>query len=472
MSFHTASALSRRFRLVLSSFMQRDGLPFCDVLTEEQIRDTFEREGGTFAQEEDDVYTPPLTLWAFLSQVLFKEEQRSCAAAVARVVVLLVALGRKPCSDNTAAYCRARAKLPERALQRLTLDVAARLEPQVPDDWLWQGRHVKLVDGTTVTMPDTPENQAAYPQQPQQAEGVGFPIARLVVLLSLAMAMTSGMALGPYCGKQTGEMALFRQLLDQLQRGDIVLADRYYCSYFMIALLLELGVDVVTRLHQRRSADFRRGRRLGQHDHLVTWTRPAKPKWMDQATYDRMPESMSVRELVVQVQQPGFRSESFIVITTLTDAETYPRDDIAELYHRRWLAELDIRAIKETLGMDHLRCKSPEMVRREIWTCLLAYNLIRQTMAQSAQRQGMSPRRLSFAAALQKLASSWCVLALAVDELALVLINTQLEQLAGHEVGNRPNRVEPRAVKRRPKPHKLLTQPRAKARAALLAGKA
>jgi hypothetical protein len=458
---------SYNFRLVLRSFLQHAGLPFAEALPETTIQQAFANEGAHFAQDERDVYTPALTLWAFLSQVLFKGEQRSCRAAVARVV-MLVALSRGSCSDNTGAYCRARAKLPVVVLQRLTRQVADACERNLPAACLWKGRHVHLVDGTTVSMPDTPANQAAWPQPRAQKPGLGFPLIRMVVLLSLATAMVSGMEMGPYQGKETGETALFRALLKRLSPGDIVLADRYYCSYFMIALLRELGIDCVFRLHQQRSADFRRGQRLGAGDHIVTWARPPKPAWMDQETYERMPESLSLREVRVSVQQPGFRVQQFVAVTTLTDADAYSQADIAELYHQRWLAELDIRAIKISLGMDVLRCKSPEMVRREIWTCLLAYNLIRQAMLQAALASGQSPRQLSFTAALQKIAASWSVLAVSNEATAVLVIEVHLRALAGHRVGDRPNRVEPRAAKRRPKSHRLLTQPRHEARAALL----
>jgi len=470
MVFFTIPSLSRRFQLLRSSFLQRDGLPFADVLPEEHIQAVFEEEGGQFAQAAEDVYTPAVTLWAFLSQMLFKGEQRSCLAAVSRVVVLLVALGRSRPSDNTGDYCRARAKLPERVIQRLVVETAARLEKAVPVSWLWRCRHVKLVDGTTATAADTPQNQAAWPQSSAQAPGLGFPLLRIVVLLSLATGMVGGMAQGPCAGKETGELALFRQLLEQLSRGDIVLADRYYCSYFMIALLKDLGVDIVTRLHQARPADFRRGQRLGHGDHLVTWVRPERPAWMAEETYAQMPATLTLREVQVQVCEPGFRTAGFVAVTTLQDARWYTRREIGDLYRRRWLVELDIRAIKESMGLDILRCKSPEMVRKELWTGLLAYNLLRQVMAQSAARQGVSPRRISFTAALQKVAASWCVLPLCAPLLAARIAVVHLEQLAAHEVGHRPNRVEPRAVKRRPKPHALLTQPRAEARAALLAG--
>jgi hypothetical protein len=459
-----------RFGLVLRSFLQHRGLPFAQALPEETIQQAFDDEGVSFGQGQGDVYTPALTLWAFLSQVLFKEEQRSCLAAVARVIVLLVALGKRPCSDDSGAYCRARAKLPAPIIRRLAVQVADGCEQRVPDEWLWKGRHVHLVDGSTISMPDTTANQAEYPQPTTQEPGLGFPIARLVVLLSLATAMVKDLAIGPYAGKETGETALLRELLERFKPGDILLADRYFCSYFMMALLLERGVDLVTRLHQARTADFRRGRRLGPGDHLVEWQRPAKPEWMDQETYERMPVSIRVREVEVQVQQPGFRVDSFVVVTTLTDADQYSHDDIAELYHQRWLAELDIRTIKCTLGLDVLRCKSPEMVRRELWTGLLAYNLIRQTMLQAALQAGRSPRQLSFTAALQKIAASWNTILVCQDAAVLLLIEIHLGDLATHQVGDRPNRVEPRAIKRRPKPQRLLMQPRQQARAALLVG--
>lgn len=460
------------FRCVLRSFLQHAGLAFAAALPEETIQQAFADDGVNFAQEEGDVYTPALTLWAFLSQVLFKGEQRSCRAAVARVVVLLVGLSREPCSDNTGAYCRARAKIPVAVVRRLTLHVADACEQQVPPRWLWKNRHVHLVDGTTASMPDTPANQAAWPQPATQKPGLGFPLLRMVVLVSLATAMVTGMEMGPYQGKETGETALLRALFDRLHAGDVILADRYYCSYFMIALLRELGVDLVVRLHQQRDADFRRGRRLGSGDHLVEWLRPAKPDWMDQETYARMPASLSVREVRVSVSQPGFRVEQFVVVTTLLDANAYPSEDIAELYHKRWLVELDIRTIKITLNIDVLRCKSPEMVRREIWTSLLAYNLIRQAMLQAALEADCSPRELSFTAALQKIAASWSTLAVGADAVSLLLIEVHLRHLANHRVGDRPDRIEPRATKRRPKPHRLLTTPREQARAALLAGAA
>jgi hypothetical protein len=456
-----------RFGFVLSSFLQHRGLAFADVLPEKTIAQAFADAGVAHqpAAEAKDgiVYSAAVTLWAFLSQVLHKQEQRSCVAAVARVVVLLAALSRD-CSDNTGAYCRARARLPLVVIRRLALQVADGSEQRVPRRWLWKGRHVHLVDGTTVSMPDTDENQAAFPQPRTQKRGVGFPIARMVVLLSLATAMVTGMAMGRYKGKETGEPALLRELFNRLGPGDVVLGDRCYCSYFMIALLLRLKVDVVTRLHHARRHNFCRGR-----DHVITWERPQRPDWMDEETYAQMPQTLSLREVHVQVNEPGFRVDSLIVVTTLTDVVKYSKDDIAELYHKRWLAELDIRAIKISLGMDVLRCHTPGMVRKEIWTCLLAYNLIRQTMLEAALAAKLSPRQLSFTAAMQKIAAAWATLATADPAQLVSLIEVTLRHLASHRVGHRPNRTEPRAIKRRPKPHKLLNKPRKQARKELLA---
>ena len=458
------------FSLILTSFQQKPGLPFADALPAEAIQAAFDAEGVAFAQEDDEVYTPQLTTWGWLSQALFKDELRSCRAAVARIAVLLVTLGRKPCSEDTGAYCRARAKLPQPVIQRLVYDLADGCEGKVPTEWLWFGLHVKLVDGAGLSMPDTPNNQAEYPQPSSQQEGLGFPFIRMVVLISLATAMITGMALGPYSGKETGETALFRQLFERLHRGDVVLGDRYFCSYFMICLLQELGVDVVTRLHQCRTADFRYGERLGPGDHVVEWPRPDRPEWMDEATYERMPATLRIREVEFKVSKKGFRPDTLVIVTTLLDAREYRRNDLTDLYRRRWSVELDIRSIKSNMAMDVMRCQSPQMVRKEISVYLLAYNLIRQKMLQAALASGKSPRQLSFTAAMQQIAAAWAVTPLLSEAEASVLIATLQKHLKSQRVGNRPDRVEPRAVKRRPKVLALMTVPRDQARAELLAG--
>jgi putative transposase len=447
-------------------FLNGDALPLPHLFEPEQVQQRFAEHPVSFGQSATALWTPLLTLWTFLRQVLSAD--RSCRQAVCHVV-LAFALTRPPEAFDTAAYCRARAKLPPALLQDLTLDVGRRLEAQVPAAWLWHGRHVHLVDGSTSRLADTPENQRAYPQPKSQKPGLGLPILRWVVLLSLATAAVLGFAYGPYQGKQTGETSLFRQLLQQLRPGEIVVADRYYCSYFMVALLLNGGVDVVLRLHQRRRYDFRRGRRLGRYDHVVVWQRPARPKWMDAETYARVPQTLEVREIRRRVQEPGCRVQVLTLATTLRDADAYSADDIAALYQQRWQVELDIRSLKTTLGMSDLRCLSPWMVERELWLHCLAYNLVRKVAAQAALLAGRSPRSISFKASKQTLLASWDHLSFEeqAEDYARVALGL-LQALAKEQVGDRPGRCEPRAIKQRPKPHRLLKEPRRAAQERLL----
>jgi putative transposase len=466
MPFYTPSSRCQQFETALAPFLKEDGLPFADVLPAQQVQQACDDEGVHFGAPDRSVYNPAVVLWAFLSQVLGTD--KSCRAAALRVLVLVIVLERGPCSTDTGMYCRARAKLPTALLRRLTYEVADHMEQAVPGRWLWKGRHVHLVDGTTVTAPDTPENQAAYPQPPTQRPGLGFPMIRLVVLLSLTTALLGGLALGPYEGKETGEPALLRTLLERLRPGQVVLADRYFCSYFMVALLLAQGVDVVFRMHQCRDVDFRRGRRLGRDDHIVVWQRPQRPEWMDEETYAGMPKTLTVREVRTQVQTPGFRVEELVVVTTLLDAEEYSREEITDLYHERWHVELDIRSIKATLKMETLRCLTPFMLEKEIWATLLGYNLVRKVSCQAALLAGRHPRQISFTATLQAVREGWKEATHGFGSLRRALGVALLTALGNEEVGDRPDRCEPRAVKRRPKPQALLMIPRAEARAALL----
>jgi hypothetical protein len=465
MSICIPRSLGSRFTALLHSFAQDDGLPFASALTEHDIQRAADAEGVDFGSQHDDVYTSAVTLWAFIGQVL--SGRKSCVAAVARIIALRIAMGLPPCSAATGAYCKARAKFPEPFLRGLTYQVGREVEDQAPAHWRWHNRRALLVDGTTATLPDTPENQAAYPQQRRQKPGLGFPMIRIVVLLAFATAAVVGCAFGPYRGKETGEPALFRQLFDQLRVGDLIVADRYYCSYFMIALLRQHGVDVAFRLHHVRHYDFRRGQRLGAADHIVEWERPQRPKWMDETTYATMPETLTVRELRFNVDNRGFRTREIIVATTLLDDDTYSQADIAELYHHRWQAELDLRAIKRTLGMERLTCKTPAMVRKELWAHLLGYNLARKVAAQAAWQQGLWPRQISFAGTVQSLEAFRDML-IATDQHVLIC-RQMFDAIATHEVGNRPGRVEPRNIKRRMgNQYPTLKVPRDEARAQLL----
>ena len=462
---------TKSFSLLQNAFLQAKDLPFNDVLTEEEIDAAFVAEDACFGEHKDDIYTPALTLWGWLAQVMHADKARSCVAAVARITTLCVALGREAPSPDTGAYCRARAKLLEPVLRRLVYAVGDELESRIPADWLWLGRHVKLGDGTTLSTADTAANQEVWPQQHAQKPGLGFPILRIVVLLSLATAALCGLAIGPYQGKETGETALLRELLDRFQCGDIFLGDSAYVGYFMLALLLARGVDVVTRQHQARHTDFRSGQRLGKADHTVVWKRPTQPDWMDDATYAAIPETLTVRELQVHVDIPGFRVRELIVVTTLCDAQRCPKEEIASLFRMRWHVELDLRSIKTSLRLDDLRGKTPETIRREIWMHWLAYNLIRKVMAQAALAHEKLPRQLSFVGALAAVTGTWTLASVADASALSRHAKSQHQAVAWHRVGHRPNRVEPRAVKRRPKPHRLLTRPREEARAKLIAAR-
>ncbi len=448
--------------------LQDDAPTLLGALPDALVQQTAQDTDLHFAEEAEDVFPPTVTLWTFLTQAL--SGSRSCVAAVARTMVLLVALGRPPCSAHTGGYCKARAKLSTAFLQQLTYAVGNGTEDQAPALWRWRGRRVLLVDGCEVTAADTEANQAVYPQPTTQNPGLGFPLIRLIVLLTFATAALVGAAWGPHQGKETGETALFRQLFDQLRAADVVVADRYQCSYAMIALLLLEGVSAAFRLHQRRDYDFRRGQRLGRGDHIVLWTKPARPDWMDEAQYAKLPATLRIREVRFRVTQPGYRSQEVIVATTLCDAQQYSKAMIADLYHQRWHVELDIRTLKQTLHLEHLRCKTPAMLDRELWVHLLGYNLIRKVMAEAAQANGRSPRQLSFAGTFQTLEAFRWILLFGSAARQQEIWGIVLIAVGTHKVGDRPGRCEPRKVKRRPKSHPLLMKPRAEERAQLLEG--
>jgi hypothetical protein len=427
------------------------------------VDDALAEEHVSFSER---IYTPLVTLCVFLSQVL--DPDHSCRAAVARLIVWMAVNGRKPCAPDTGSYCEARRRIPLGVVTRLVRGTAREIDGRAPDSWLWHGRRVSLIDGTTVSMPDTPENQAAFPQSKAQGIGLGFPLARLVAMISLATGVVRDLTLGPYKGKETGEPALFRKLWDSLEAGEIALGDRCFASYFGIAGLSDRGVDILFRMHQRRKFDFRRGRRLGIADHVVTWTKPQRPEWMDQETYAELPEGLEVRELRIKVTQPGFRVDELVLVTTLLDAVEYPKEDVADLFLKRWNIELDLRSIKDVLQMDVLRCKTPEMVQKEIWMHLLAYNLIRGVAAMAAEAHDKEPRLLSFKGALQTMTAFQDAMRCARPSDRQSLMESMLTAIACHEVGDRPGRVEPRANKRRPKPQRFLKEPRHHARKRLL----
>jgi hypothetical protein len=459
------SQATRRWILgKVKSLRESNVLPFHDILDANMVESALAEEGVRF---NACVYTPLVTLGVFLSQVL--DPDHSCRAAVARRIVWLAINRRKPCAPETNSYCEARQRLPLGVVVRLVHQTAQQIDDRPPDAWLWKGRRVALVDGTTASMPDTVANQEAFPQSKTQGVGLGFPVVRMVAIISLATGVVRDLALGPYQGKETGETALFRTLWDGLAAGEVVLGDRYFCSFFGIAGLACRGVDGLFRMHQRRKFDFRRGRRLGVEDHVVTWAKPERPDWMDEETYARVPDELAVRELRVRVEQAGFRVNELVLVTTLLDAAGYTKEEVAQLFLQRWNIELDLRSIKDVLGMDVLRCKTPEMVRKEIWMHLLAYNLIRGVMAEAAETHDKQPRLLSFKGALQTMTAFQDALRQASPSEREHLMKEMLRAISRHRVGDRFGRVEPRANKRRPKPQRYLMEPRRQARKRLVA---
>lgn len=441
------------FRRAVAEARRRKGLYFASLLSEQSIDEAF---GIARALWQGWLYTPAYTVWVFLSQCLSADH--SCVEAVARFLGWRIVQRLTPCSANTGAYCSARERLPEEVCDRLMRQTGRAVDDAAPREWRWHGHRVLAVDGSTVTMPDTPENQAEYPQVPGQRRGCGFPIARIVVVFSLAVGTVLHAALGKYHGKLTGENSLFRTLHSLLEVDDVVLADRYFSGWFDLAMLQQLGVHAVVRKHQIRPTDFRRGLRFGPDDHLVAWRKPQRPAWMSPEQYVALPELLLVREVRVRVQQRGFRSREVLVVTTLLNADEYPAAALAQLYRRRWQAELNLRSLKCVLQMDHLRCKTPHRVRNEFYMHLVAYNLIRQMMAVASARAGVEPWTVSFKATLQILGQ---LLPLLETPIATsVWCNALLKAIAAHVVGDRPDRFEPRVRKRRPKQYPLMTKPR------------
>ena len=398
-----------------------------------------------------------VTTWLmFLGQVLSPDHSCRNAVAQARASGLLSA----KTSVHTGAYCQARDRLPEDRLHTLASGMGSCLMEAERAEDRWHGRRVWIIDGSSVSMPDTPENQAAYPQPSAQAPGCGFPVLYLGVLISLASGALRDFATGAGSGN---ELTLWRKLWGLLQPGDIALGDRLYCGYADLALLRERGVFVVVRLGKRKT-DFRKGVVFGVYDHLTSWTCPKKPSaWLDGKV---LPESMPVRELRFRVEVPGFRTETVTLATNLTDAELYSKDELAELFFQRWDVELRLRDIKVMLGMDVLRTMTPERVRKELWMYLAGYNLIRTLMYNAARKAKASVARISFQGCRQRLLA---LVSHACPRSAFKRLYRRLmRDLASDLNPDRPFRVEPRAVKRRPKQYDLLNQPRAVLRAKLL----
>lgn len=395
-------------------------------------------------------------MWVFLSQVLSVDH--NCVNAVAQFIVWRLARGLHAPSAETGAYCIARDKLDETAMHELVKQTGEAIEDAAPDSWRWLGHRVITGDGCTVTMADTPDNQHAYPQPASQKPGCGWPMMRCVVFFALSTGVVLEAAMGKQKGKLTSELSLFRQIDEIIGESDVFLADRFYSGWFDLARLMKRGAHVVVRKHQRRKTDFRTGIRYGKDDHAVFWDKPPRPAWMSKEEYATYDDFLTLREIRIHVDTPGFRSRTIIVVTDLLDDTDYSKEDLAALFRRRWQAELNLRSLKTVMQMEHLRCKKPHRVRNEFRAHLIAYNLVRQVMSEAAIEGDVQPWQISFKGTMQTLNRFLPLLGSAIDSEAwcAVLFRCCLQ----HAVGHRPDRYEPRVVKRRPKPYPRMNKPR------------
>lgn len=424
---------------------------FFNLLTSPELLDCVDANSPEYRER---LYPPTETLSMFIAQSL--NQDSSCQSIVNDIAVKRIVSGLKPNSTATGAYCRARSRLPTEMVSSLVKQTGLMVDAQVPNKWRWQGKRVRLIDGTTVTMPDTQENQDRFPQQGSQKPGLGFPICRIVAVICLSSGVILNAAIGRFNGKGASEHNLLRTMLDTFEPNDIVLGDAFYGSYYLLAALQDKGVDFVFEQlgPRKRTTDFRKGQYLGPKDHLIEIPKPKQaPEWMSQEAFDQLPDLLRIRELKVGGK---------VLITSLLSDKEFKKQALKLLYKNRWQVELDFRYIKTTLGMEEFSCKTPAMNEKEMWVYFLAYNLIRLVMAQAGILADIQPRQLSFKHSLQ-LWLAWSAYVFSgraqVDEGQLFTL------IAQRTVGNRPGRIEPRAVKRRPKPMSLLVIPRVEARA-------
>ncbi len=414
------------------------------------------------------VYSVSVTFWTFLWQCLHPGS--ACRHAVRHVIAWFALMGWGKVEEDDSPYCKARRRLDKATLQRALHASAASADQRARDQWRFHGREVVVGDGTTSLAADTRANQRKFPQSKNQKPGCGFPLVRWVALFSLASGALRDVALG---NKHQSELKLFRKLWEGIRAGMIFLADRGFCDFATVAGLLLQQVDSVLRLNAGRCHDLRRGRRLGRWDRLVTWHKPPrKPRTVSKKLWNRLPAQLTLRLLSYPVQIPGFRPHRIYLATTLLDPKLYPVQELAELYLRRWRVELFLRDIKTTMKLEFLRCKSPTMVWRELHMHLIAYNLIRGLMVEAASIHDVDIQRISFKGSVDTVREFSPVIARARSRRQRIeLTNSLLEAIAGDPLPERPDRIEPRNQKRRPKDFPFLVEPRATLRARLLGTK-
>lgn len=433
--------------------VKRGDLPLSSLLTRDEVDKACGKEGYS---SRASLYTPFTTILTFIAQLIGADG--SCQQAVNGLIASLTAAGRSKCAADTGGYCKARLRLPEKIFWYLARQSGRMVEEQADKGLHWEGHRVRVVDGSTLRIADTPKNRKEYPLQKRLKPGVHYPVVRILVVFSLAVGTVVDAAISPYKGKGTGETSMLRAMADLFPTGDILLGDRYYSGYWDVAFWLARGVHLVSVISVSRKVDFRKGKRLGKTDHVVQWQKTVRPNWIDQLTARSVPKTISIRELRVKVEARGFRVKHLLVVTTLTDAEVYTKESLGNLYRLRWQAELHLRSLKTHMGMEQLRCKTPEMVRKEFAAYLLAYNCIRRVGMEAAQASGLKPREISFKHTMQSINEFFPRFSHAcdIDKWLTSLLITVAEVL----VANRPDRIEPYTCKTRPKDYPTPKEPR------------
>jgi len=417
------------------------------------------RPNETGKNSRNRIFSKETTFWAFFSQMI--NADGGCAEVITklRAYAALKRQGSMPVS--TGSYCKARTHLTEEEVSEIFRHTSTVLQER-EQAATPQGRRVIVVDGTGLKTADTAANQQVWPQQKQQEPGCGFPSLRVCACFSLE---TGGILSYEIGNKKSHELRLFRKQLDVFKSGDISLTDKMFCNYFDLWNLKSRGVDSVVTLPALKRKPVTGSsaiKKLGEDDVLIKWK---KPVWNKKSAYTRqewesLPAEQVLRQIKVEVKGKGFRVESFYIITTLLDPIEYPAEELAELYFRRWEVELNFDDLKTTMGMDELRCKTPAMVRKELMMYFIAYNAIRWLIYEAARKEKVEPLRISFKGAMQSL-RQWEP---HLNQPGITriqkrqLIEELYRSVAGNIVPYRPNRKEPRCIKRRPKPYQLLTK--------------
>jgi hypothetical protein len=442
-----------RVQILKDKFSQSLGLPFKELLPESAIKLAISELKIKYKKR---LFDPFVTLWAFLSQVL--DTDKTCNNAVSKIIAHLAESEVEVPSTDTSAYCQARARLPEKLLEKVFNHSAQKLEDKVTQEHLWCGRNILVIDGSTVSMPDTVENQKEYPQPSSQKPECGFPIAKIGVIFSLVTGAAVAFCIDVL---NTHDIKLARKLYSFLKPNDVLVGDRAFCAYADMFTIKKFNCDVVFRKHQSRTTTMRKGKIIGDCDKLVTWYKPKTcPKGLDKDEFNALPPSITVREIYYYIVIPGFRTQQVSLITTLLDGSSYSTLAIVGLYGQRWDVELNLRHLKTTLGMDILRCKTPSMIRKEIYVYLLAYNLLRSLMWSAGTTYTTPPNRLSLQGTRHHLINFIPKLLAATSQKRHQIYRTLLKVIAHKAVPDRPTRNEPRVRKRRRKAYPLMTKPR------------